>query len=85
MERTLKIELPDDLYEMLQKFAEKSGQTPEQFAQEWLSHALEISKTDPLESFIGAFNTALEDWAERHDVYLGLEEAINSNLQEKKE
>jgi len=32
---------------------------------------LSYPKADPLEKFIGAFNSNIPDWADEHDKYLG--------------
>lgn len=82
-ERTLRIELPEKVYNVLKHLAEKSGKTPEQFAQDWLNSALQESASDPLDQFIGAFRTDMEDWADQHDRYLG--EAILEHLREREE
>ncbi|PWH15608.1 MAG: hypothetical protein DDG59_11215 [Anaerolineae bacterium] len=83
MERTLKIELPENVYDVLKRLAEKSGKTPEQFAQDWLNQALQETSADPLEQFIGAFRTDIEDWAAQHDRYLG--KSILEHLREREE
>lgn len=83
MERTLRIELPENVYDVLKRLAEKSGKTPEQFAQDWLNKALQETSADPLDQFIGAFRTDVEDWAAQHDRYLG--ESILEHLRDREE
>lgn len=38
---------------------------------QWLAQASEAYVDDPLEKFIGAFNSNMPGWSERHDEYLG--------------
>ena len=38
---------------------------------EYLQTMINNTEDDPVEEFIGAFNSALPDWTEKHDVYLG--------------
>lgn len=72
MAHTLSIEVPETLYDLLVKRAEEMGQPPETLAAEWLAAAAErTAQDDPLEPFIGAFDTGVSDWATRHDEYLG--------------
>lgn len=73
MSHTLMIEVPDDLYEPLQKTASQHGQSPEDLVTQWISLAVQQGVDDPLEQFIGALSSqgADTDWADRHDQYLG--------------
>lgn len=69
---TLSIEVPEPVYEMLVKRAEETGQQPEALAAEWLASAAErTAQDDPLEPFIGAFDTGVDGWTTKHDQYLG--------------
>ncbi|MCX8062815.1 MAG: hypothetical protein N3D16_09555 [Anaerolineales bacterium] len=83
MERTLSLELPDHIYQVLEKLAERTGKTPEQFAIDCLTNALQESNVDPLDQFIGAFRTGIEGWADQHDRYLG--ESILEHLRKTQE
>jgi hypothetical protein len=72
MVHAISIEIPETVYDLLVKRAEEIGQQPETLAAEWLAAAAErTSQDDPLEPFIGAFDTGVRDWADKHDEYLG--------------
>ena len=71
MSHTLTLEVPEDVYEALLKTAELTGQPPEALAVQWLTQATQQDARDPVEQFIGAFNSHGSDWLERHDEYLG--------------
>lgn len=74
MNRTMQLELPEDLYASLVEAAEKAGQKPEAVAVQWLTVAANKDRPyDPLEQFIDAFESPPEyrDWADNHDKYLG--------------
>jgi hypothetical protein len=71
MGHTLTLEVPEDVYESLLKTAEQTGQPPEALAVQWLTQATQQEARDPVEPFIGAFNSQGSDWVERHDEYLG--------------
>lgn len=71
MERTLTLEMPEELYESLRRRAEEAGQPPESLAIELLAAATRLHSEDPLEEFIGAFGGEDSGWADRHDDYLG--------------
>ncbi len=71
MGHTLTLDVPEDVYESLLKTAEQTGQQPEALAVQWLTQATQQDARDPVEQFIGAFNSQGSDWVERHDEYLG--------------
>lgn len=71
MERTLTLEVPEEVYESLRRRAEEAGQPPESLAIELLVAATQPHGGDPLEEFIGAFSGGDFEWADRHDEYLG--------------
>lgn len=68
---TLTLEVPEAVYEPLRKTAEQSGQSPEVLAVQWLTAAVQQLVEDPVEKFIGAFNSQGSDWADHHDRYVG--------------
>jgi hypothetical protein len=70
MTHSLRLEVPEHLYQSLHKMATHTGQTTEAVAVECLVNT--FAQPDPLEEFIGAFPNAIADWAEEHDKYLGL-------------
>jgi predicted transcriptional regulator len=71
MPKTLTIELPDEIYEGLQKLAEKWKTTPERIAADWVVFQADQVLNDPLEKWIGAIDTGAHWWAERHDELFG--------------
>ena len=86
MERTITLEISDEIYEPLSRTAKEMGKTPEELATEWLLLALRHALNDPLEEFIGAFETQVPDWADQHDEYLGhaLSKELHDNNEKKK-
>lgn len=71
MGHTLKLELADDIYEPLLKKAKQTGSTPEKVVVKWLVTAIRTAADDPVESFIGSFHSKTQDWADKHDKYIG--------------
>ena len=71
MPHTLTLEAPEEVFTVLVKTAENTGQTPEVLAAQWLADAARRMEEDPLEKFIGAFDGGGSDWADQHDKYLG--------------
>ena len=72
MSKTLSIELSDEVYQTLLKTAEQLGQSPEAIVSQWIVTQHQTQVSDPLASFIGAFNSEILDWTSRHDEYLGV-------------
>jgi len=68
---SLTLELPENVYQSLKKTATQTGQQPETLAVQWLKKITQQQEIDPLEKFIGAFNSNIPDWADEHDKYLG--------------
>ena len=58
MGHSLTLEVPETVYEMLRKTAERIGQPPEALAVQLLTTATQDLKDDPLEKFIGAFSSS---------------------------
>ena len=71
MSHILSISVPDTLYETLTKTAQETGQPLEMVATKWLAAAAKQFAHDPLDSFIGAFDSGGTDWADNHDHFLG--------------
>ncbi|MGA1622685.1 MAG: hypothetical protein ACO36E_08145 [Synechocystis sp.] len=69
---TITLKLSPTLYQILQELANKTGKTPEEIATGVLEKDLQILD-DPVDEFIGAFQSDLPDWGENHDYYLGQE------------
>jgi hypothetical protein len=82
MEHKLVLEVPEDVYELLTKTAEETGQPPEVMAAQWLVDLTRNLAEDPLEKYIGAFRSDIPDWAEEHDRYIG--EAILERMHNSK-
>ena len=73
MSRTLTLEIPEEVYEPLAKSAEQTGKTPEQMAVQLMTECVRQLADDPVEKFIGAFDSRIPDWADHHDKYVGEE------------
>ena len=71
MLHTLTLEIPEDIYALLEKSAAETGTPVEELALQWLMSATRAISDDPLEQYIGVFSTDVPDWTERHDKYLG--------------
>lgn len=68
---TVNITIPDTIYHTLIATAHTRGQSVEAVAADWLRLAAQQIAPDPIEAFIGAFDSASSDWADDHDRYLG--------------
>ncbi|MGL5924415.1 hypothetical protein [Chroococcidiopsis sp.] len=71
MGQKIVLDIPEDIYKSLLEIAEQTGQTPEELAIQQLIAATQKQVDDPLEQFIGAFNSNIPGWTEQHDRYLG--------------
>ena len=71
MGHRLALDLSDEIFDTLAREAEKTGRSTEDLATRLLGIAVLKIPDDPLESFIGAFDSHGGDWVERHDQYLG--------------
>jgi hypothetical protein len=71
MTHALILEIPEEVYDPLLKKATQIGQTPEELAVQWLVTVAQQLVDDPLEKFIGIFNSDIPDWADEHDRYIG--------------
>ncbi len=69
MPKTLTIELPDEVYEVLEKLAAGEGKSPSDLGAEWITVMASKIFEDPLEKWIGAIE--MPPWADRHDELLG--------------
>ncbi len=79
MHHTLTLDIPESLYTSLALKADEAGQAPEALAIQLLTTATHSVACDPIEEFIGAFNSRGIDWANQHDAHLGstLKETMN--------
>ena len=71
MTHTLTLELPEEVYEPLVKSAEQLGKAPEQVAVQILTESVRQLEDDPIEKFIGAFDSGIPDLGTRHHEYVG--------------
>jgi len=71
MSHTLTLNVPESLYSSLVRKADQAGQALEVLAVQLLATATRPVASDPLEEFIGAFNSQGIDWADQHDAHLG--------------
>ncbi|HKP84762.1 MAG TPA: hypothetical protein VJZ26_01620 [Blastocatellia bacterium] len=71
MGRTLTLELSEEVYEPLAKSAEQVGKTPEQMVVQILTESIRQFEDDPIEKFIGAFDSGITDLGTRHHEYIG--------------
>ncbi len=71
MTHSVTLNIPDHLYSPLLEKANQTGKKPEELMIEYLQTMINNTEDDPVEEFIGAFNSELPDWTENHDVYLG--------------
>jgi len=70
MSHSLTLNVPENVYRLLARQAEESGQPPEVLAVQLLKAATQPEAEDPLEAFIGDFDSQGSDWADHHDAYL---------------
>ena len=73
MVHTLTLEVPERVYAPLAKAAQETGKTPEEMAVQYLANVVGRFDVDddPLNKFIGAFDSGAADWADKHDEYIG--------------
>ena len=83
MGHSLLLELPEEIYQPLAKVAQQNGDTPEQVATDWLVAMVRQGWQDPVEQFIGLFQSDIFDWTDQHDRYLG--QALLQEMQEQAE
>jgi hypothetical protein len=67
---TITLQLSTTLYQSLQNLANQTGRSPEEIATGLLEKDLQIIDDDPVDEFIGAFQTNIPDWGQNHDYYL---------------
>lgn len=71
MSYRLQIMISETLYTMLTQQARQTGQSLEVLATTWLTAAANQFAHDPLDAFLGAFDSGGCDWADNHARYLG--------------
>lgn len=70
MSKAITLELPDQVYHSLSKFAAKEGRSTEEVGADWLATFVQRVADDPLMKFAGTLDSGTPDLAERHDDYL---------------
>lgn len=68
---TLTLQISEEVYKSLKKTAEQNGQPTEALAVLLLTNATKNITDDPLEDFIGKFNSNGVNWSNKHDEFLG--------------
>ncbi len=71
MASVITLELPDEVYQGLQKIAKQAGQTPEALARDWVAAEVKSIENDPLLRLSGTIDSDISDVADRHDYYIG--------------
>lgn len=72
MTHSLTLEIPESVYQSLAEKASKNGKKIEEIALEKLANGDGSSiNEDPLDKFIGAFESGIPDLAANHDKYIG--------------
>jgi Ribbon-helix-helix protein, copG family. len=69
--KTLTIELPDEVYAVLEELAAEEGKSVQELGAEWLTAMIARILDDPLEQVIGTIKVGIPNWSERHDELLG--------------
>lgn len=73
MPTTLTLEIPDQIYQPLQRKADQCGETLDQILIEYLGDIVKDELEDPLLKLAGAFASDVTDSSENHDFYIGEE------------
>lgn len=71
MSHTLTVDVPEEVYTVVVKTAEQTGQLPETLIAQWLTAITRHLANDPVEQFIGTLKSPVSDWADKHDEYIG--------------
>ena len=71
MAATLTIEMPDELFEQLQRQARDKSTTPEALAAEYLATMVSSHSHDRLRRWAGSLASGVTDASLRHDDYIG--------------
>ncbi len=71
MPKALTLNVPDEVYQSLQRIAAETGQGPEELSVDMLIGAIHRFDTDPLLKLAGCLDIDAGDAVERHDYYVG--------------
>ncbi len=69
---TLTIDFPAAIYRKLMERALSIGNSPEEMALRYVADAVADAESDPLLQLAGIFESDMNDIAENHDRYLGI-------------
>ena len=61
MKQTLTLEIPDDLYQTLQKEADKTGKPLEEIILSWITQQAHRGRVESLMPFFGSWNMSPEE------------------------
>lgn len=70
MEQSIKLELPEHIYQLLLKSAQQLHIKLETFI---IQNDQSKFPDDPIEQFIGKIESSIPSWTTNHDTYLGIE------------
>lgn len=71
MGHAVTLELSEEVYQHLLKWAQQEGRTPEAVAAEYLTNVVLRIARDPLLQLAGSVESEVTDASERHDEYIG--------------
>jgi predicted transcriptional regulator len=83
MGHSVTLEIPEDVFESLRKIAEQTGRTPEEVIIQSVTTQTRQAAVEPLDKWIGAFDSGITDWADNHDKYIG--ESILQHMRNEKD
>jgi len=72
MPKVLTMELPDEVYAVLEELAAEEGKSVQELGAEWLTAMVARILDDPLEQVVGTIKVGIPNWSERHDELLGV-------------
>ena len=70
MSHQIMLDIPDEIYQPLEKEAEKAGKSPATIINEMLTRMIQFRR-DPLRRWAGTFASGIPDAAEHHHEHLG--------------
>jgi len=70
MPKLLTIELPDEIYAVLEELAAEESKRVQELRAEWLTAMVTRILDDPLEQVMGTIKVGIPNWSEHHDEFL---------------
>ena len=70
MPKVLTMELPDEVYAVLEELAAEEGKSVQELGAEWLTAMVTRILDDPLEQVMGTIKVGIPNWSEHHDEFL---------------